>query len=121
MVTERQQRGAQAEQLAERFLVSQGLVVLARNYRVKIGEIDLVCRERETVVFVEVRKRSEGALGGRFGGAAASITRAKQTRLVRAAQTFLMQFGDRPPAARFDAILVGSPTEIEWLKNIIQA
>ena len=69
-----QARGAEAEQLAARHLQGSGLHVIERNFRVRGGEIDLICRDGRPLVFVEVRLRSRGD----FGGAAASITAAKR-------------------------------------------
>jgi putative endonuclease len=57
-------RGAAAEALAAEFLVARGLIILERNYRCRSGEIDLIVRDRDTLVFVEVRLRSSAAFGG---------------------------------------------------------
>ena len=62
--------GQRGEDLAADYLSRQHLTLIARNHRCRGGEIDLICREGRTLVFVEVRQRSSGA----FGGAAASIT-----------------------------------------------
>ena len=106
-------RGSEAEQLAAAFLQQHGLEVVARNYRCRFGEIDLIARDGETLVFVEVRMRTSD----RFGGAAASITAAKRGKLVRAARHYLAG-NSRAPACRFDALLFhGSGREVEWLKN----
>jgi putative endonuclease len=109
--------GAVAEDVAARFLARQKLGVLARNYRVRGGEIDLVCEDGRTIVFVEVRLRSNQ----RFGGAAASITRSKQQRLIVAARHWLSQNGDRD--CRFDCIVMDAPDEarIEWIKDAFAA
>jgi putative endonuclease len=108
-------RGAAAEALAAEFLSSRGLTVLARNYRCRVGEIDIVARDRDAIVFVEVRLRSSAA----FGGAAASITAAKRQRMVRAAKHYLTTL-PREPACRFDAILLDAldAAHIEWLSDI---
>lgn len=113
----RQARGAAAEQLAADYLAQRGLAVIARNFRVKGGEIDLVCRDGRTTVFVEVRLRSRGD----FGGAAASITAAKQARLILAARHWLLRHGETP--CRFDCMLLdGLETKnIEWLRNAFVA
>ncbi|MFI4953220.1 MAG: YraN family protein, partial [Burkholderiales bacterium] len=74
-------RGAAAEALAAEFLQARGLAIIERNYRCRGGEIDLIARDGETLIFVEVRLRSSAA----FGGAAASITAAKRKRLTFAA------------------------------------
>jgi putative endonuclease len=88
-------------------------VLVTRNYRCRFGEIDVVARDGDTRVFVEVRMRSSA----RFGGAAASITSAKQKKLLRAARHYLAGIA-RAPACRFDALLIdGTDNSIEWLKN----
>lgn len=110
-------RGEQGEALAAVFLQRQGLAITARNYRCRFGEIDLIAREGETLVFVEVRSRASDS----HGGAAASITAAKQTRLLKAARHYLATLSAEPPC-RFDAVLLtGDPPKIEWLRNALEA
>jgi putative endonuclease len=105
--------GEAAEALAAGFLRSQGLAIIERNYRCRFGEIDLVAREGETLVFVEVRRRT----GESFGGAAESITRAKRARLLAAARHYLARTRSRAPC-RFDAVLVrGEPPRLDWIRN----
>jgi putative endonuclease len=98
-----QARGRAAEDTALRFLEDRGLVLLERNYRCRMGELDLVMRDGDSLVFVEVRARGQAG----FGGAAASVGRAKQRRLVAAARHFLMT---HPRAAelpaRFDVVAI---------------
>jgi len=108
--------GAQAEALAADFLAERGLDIVARNYRTRRGEIDLIARDRDALVFVEVRQRRSSA----FGGAAASITAAKRRRLVAAAQAYIASLR-REPACRFDAVVIDgeSSVRIEWLRDII--
>lgn len=110
-------KGAAAEQRAALFLQRQKLQLLEKNYRCRFGEIDLVMRENDTVVFVEVRQRSSD----RFGGAAASITSAKQQKLVLAAQHYLARHGNDYPC-RFDAVLISGDKndEIEWIRNAFE-
>jgi putative endonuclease len=106
-------RGAAAEAMAAAYLEGKGLRVIERNYRCRLGEIDLVAREGATTVFVEVRQRASNA----FGGAAASITTAKRQRLLRAARHYLSRQRTLPEC-RFDALLIqGDPPRIEWLRN----
>jgi len=106
-------RGADAENLAAAFLERAGVTLVERNYRCRFGEIDVIARDGATLVFVEVRMRSSD----RFGGAAASITAAKQKKLLRAARHYLAGVA-RPPPCRFDALLInGRNHAIEWLKN----
>ena len=105
--------GARAEDLCAEFLRKSGLRVLARNWRCRHGEIDLVAEEGATLVFAEVRYRS----GERFGGAAESVTAAKQARLVLAARLYLMR---RPDAdCRFDVLLLDAleAGSIRWIRN----
>jgi putative endonuclease len=109
----RQAKGAAAEQLAAGYLQRRGLALLERNFRVRGGEIDLICRDGLTTVFVEVRLRSRGD----YGGAAASITAAKQARLILAARHWLLRHGETP--CRFDCILLDGPgtQNITWLRD----
>jgi len=106
-------RGEAAESLAADFLQRRGLTVLERNYRCRFGEIDLVARSGELLVFVEVRARTSEA----FGGAAGSITATKRRRLVAAARHYLATHrADR--ACRFDVVLVrGAEQQVEWLTD----
>jgi putative endonuclease len=105
-------RGEPAENLAAAFLEREGLRILERNYRCKLGEIDLVAKSGSTTVFVEVRARSSEA----FGGAAASITAAKRARIIRAARHYLLARHKSEQACRFDVVLIrGAEQRVEWL------
>ncbi len=108
--------GVAAEELAARYLATQGLRVIVRNYRCRFGEIDLIAKDGEALVFVEVRLRRSG----RFGGALASITPAKQKKLIATARCYLSGLRD-VPSCRFDAILLDAldARRIEWLRDII--
>ena len=106
-------RGAQAENLAAAYLEQRGLKIVARNYRCRFGEIDLVAESGATLVFVEVRARASRD----FGGAAESITGAKRRRLVAAARHYLAARRVRR-ACRFDVVLLnGDRAEPEWIAN----
>jgi len=107
--------GRQAEELAARFLEKKKLRIIARNYRCRGGEIDLVCRDGKVLVFVEVRLRQSTA----FGGAAASVTAIKQRRIILAAQHFLMTNALTNDDCRFDCILMNgtSGNDVEWLRD----
>lgn len=116
--TPRQRAGAAAELAAERHLLAAGCRLLARNARYREGELDLIVRERELVVFVEVRLRTDH----RYGGAVASIDLFKQKRLARAAQRWLAEHhGERWPACRFDVVTVDGDGRIEWLRDAFAA
>ena len=110
--------GARAEGLAAAFLAARGLVILERNFRCRRGEIDIIARDGDTLVFAEVRLRTRRD----FGGAAASIGARKRARMTAAALFYLGR-GSRMPPCRFDAILLDSldNDRIEWLKDIIGA
>ena len=111
--------GRQAEDLATRFLEKKKFRIIARNYRCRGGEIDLICRNGRTLVFVEVRLRRNSA----FGGAAESITNSKQRRIILAAQHYLAANVKTECACRFDCILLDGRTEdhIEWIRDAFTA
>lgn len=106
--------GEAAEQLAADHLERHGLRVVERNYRCRLGEIDLIMHDGGTLVFVEVRLRSNR----NFGSAAESITARKQQRILLAARHYLAGQRDLPPC-RFDAVLLGGlgGGTIEWIRN----
>ena len=106
-------RGRDAEDTAAAFLRSRGLTILERNYRCRLGEIDLIARDGETTVFVEVRRRASSS----FGGAAASITASKRLKLLKAARHYMSRLRTFPQC-RFDALLIeGEPPHIDWIRN----
>ena len=108
-----------AEGLALAHLQRAGLRVVERNYRTPGrggGEIDLILRERDgTLVFVEVRTRSDGG----HGGAAASVGSVKQRRIVLAARHYLMRLA-APPPCRFDVVAIDGE-RIDWLRGAFDA
>ncbi|MEA5098552.1 MAG: YraN family protein [Burkholderiaceae bacterium] len=106
-------RGRVAEDRALAYLLRHGLTLVERNFRCKGGEIDLVMQDGGTLVFVEVRMRRSAG----FGGAAASVTPAKQARLTKTAQFFLLRY-PAPPVCRFDVIAIDGD-ELKWLKDAI--
>ena len=107
-------KGSDAEELAVSYLQRQHLVLVTKNYRSRFGEIDLIMRDGGTLVFIEVRMRAND----QFGGAAASITPAKQTKLVRTARHYLSEINNEPPC-RFDVVLLSGDDgqEIEWIRD----
>ncbi len=108
------QAGDAAEDAALHYLQRAGLRLLERNYRTPGrggGEIDLIMRAGDgTTVFVEVRQRASAS----HGGAAASISSAKQRRIIFAARHYLMRLPE-PPPCRFDVVLLESGN-VEWLQ-----
>jgi len=109
--------GKEGEDMAGRFLRDQGLKILKRNYRTRWGEVDIVARERDTIVFVEVKTRSKEA----FGGPLSAVTREKQQRIRRMAEAYFIENGFQDVSARFDVVGIvkknnGTP-RIDWIKN----
>lgn len=114
--------GDSAEDRALAHLQQQGLRLLRRNYRLAGGprrhgaEIDLILRAPDgTLVFVEVRARSDAA----HGGAAGSVSAAKRQRIVRAAQHYLMGLAVEPPC-RFDVVAIDGD-DLQWLQGAFDA
>src|ERR1700761_2685219 len=114
--------GACAERIAQEYLQGRGLTILERNYRRRLGEIDLVALDQGVLVVAEVRTRSSTA----FGGAAASVNKAKQRRIIRATAQLLHQ--NREYAAlpvRFDVLVVSGPRtaapQVDWLRHAFGA
>ena len=116
------QTGDDAERIAERFLTKNGLVLVARNYRCRYGEIDLIMQHADSLVFVEVKLRKTPSGRINFGGALASITPSKQAKLIATAQHYLAGLKQLPPC-RFDAVLLNGLTmkDVEWLRNAFEA
>lgn len=110
----KQRQGRAGEEQALRHLQAQGLLLVERNFLCKGGEIDLVMRDGTVLVFVEVRQRASAS----HGGAAASVTVAKQRRLTLAAQVYLMRLSSEPPC-RFDVVAIDAG-QLSWLKNVLQ-
>ena len=117
--TYQQSIGQRAEDIAAEFLCAQGLVILERNYRRRLGELDIVARDGDVLVIAEVRTRASD----RYGGAAASVNGRKQQRLVRATAQLLQQRKDFSHLrVRFDVLAVseisaGSP-RVQWLQHV---
>ncbi len=110
------------EKLARDYLCAQGLRLLQANYHCRFGEIDLIMRDAETVCFVEVRFRRSLD----FGGASASITAAKQRKIVKTALFYLSSNrGLLNQALRFDALLIQQQADgnqnFNWIQNAFYA
>ena len=116
--TDKQRIGQAAENIATDFLRANGLEILERNYLRRLGELDIVAREGDVLVIAEVRTRATS----RYGGAAASVDRRKQQRLVRAASQLLQQRRELARLrVRFDVIAVmdlGHATpHVDWIRH----
>ncbi len=119
---DRRQQGIAAEIAAREFLIARGLKPLLENYRCRLGELDLVLRDRDVLVIVEVRQRGSG----RFGGAGASIDPFKRRRIVRASQHLLLTRRDlRRLPVRFDVIAIDASApianSIRWIRGAFDA
>ena len=104
--------GRDAEARALTFLLQQGLTLIEKNFRCRAGEIDLIMRDADMLVFIEVRSRKDR----RFGGAAAIVGPVKQQRLWRSAAFYLLRFR-KPPVCRFDLVAIDGE-DLRWMKNI---
>ena len=98
----RQSLGKLGEELACAELQRRGYAILARRYRSRFGEIDIIARDGDTVVFVEVKARA----GEEFGGAAAAVTRWKQRRITQMAVDFLARQRLSESPCRFDVVAI---------------
>lgn len=114
--------GYEAESLACRFLIDQGMILVERNYRTRRGEIDLIMQSTNSVIFVEVKYRGNK----KFGTAEESITKSKQKKIIAAAQAYLSRNGhSENTCIRFDAVIIGPSKNcqpsctINWIQNIL--
>lgn len=109
------QFGRWAEHYARDFLLSKGLQLIQENYRSRFGEIDLIMQERDALVFVEVRARTRTD----YGGAAVTVTRAKQRKIIRTAALYIQRVNMHNKATvRFDVVSIeGQTAALTWIKN----
>lgn len=118
MTAESARRGHAAEQQALRYLRDLGLVLLQSNYHSRYGEIDLVMQDGDSLVFVEVRYRGRS----RYGSAAESVDRHKQSRLIACAQHYLQRHPQHAGLpCRFDVITLGGTIAPDWIRNAFSA
>ena len=106
-------RGEQAERDAKAYLLAHGLKLIEQNYACKLGEIDLIMEDKLTIVFVEVRFRKSNA----FGGAAASVSKSKQSKITNTAKHWLVSnrlFEKRP--VRFDVVAYAN-NDTQWIQG----
>jgi putative endonuclease len=110
-------RGASGEKLASRFLRSRGYKILYRNFKDRTGgEIDIVCRDGDTLVFVEVKTRGDEA----FGRPIEAVNREKQTRVSKGALAWLRLLDNPDVSFRFDVVEVLMPPDAEPHCELIQ-
>lgn len=110
--------GKTGEELAERWLIDRGMVILDRNWRCSIGEVDLVAREGDDLVIVEVKTRTSTA----FGHPAEAVTHSKLARLRRLAGAWIEQHDVHAAGLRIDVVAVlrerGQPPKVEHLRAV---
>jgi len=113
--------GRRGEEAAERYLVSVGYRILARRYRTRAAEIDLIAEDGDTLVFVEVKARSSMS----FGRPSEAVDRRKRTRIAGAASLYLARRGASDRACRFDVVEVletgGTPPRIRLIRDAFEA
>ena len=121
MTHARQSLGRYGEDLACGELRRRGYAILARRFRTRFGEIDIIAREGTTLVFVEVKTRRSAA----FGGPMAAVNAAKQRRLVNMARSYLLGLGGGAPPCWFDVVGVtvgaGRPPVVEVVSDAFRA
>ena len=107
MSQQKKHLGMQGEEIAAKYLQQKGLVILDRNFRCRLGEIDIITKHGDCLVFIEVKTRSSD----RFGLGQESITREKICKLRRLAQTYLAKRSFSGMNVRFDVVAVNSARE----------
>ncbi len=106
-------RGKSGEDAAVKHLQKLGYIILERNFYCKLGEIDIIARYKEYLVFIEVKLRKNN----RFGGAAVAVDRFKQQKIKRTAALYL-QKNDIEPPVRFDVVLITTADDRIKKENI---
>ncbi len=109
-------QGEKAEQKALQYLQGQGLAIVGQNYRCKQGEIDLIMRDADFLVFVEVRYRKNS----HYGSALETITQKKQSRIIAATQHYLVNNKLSGQSVRFDVVAMTGDNQLNWVKNAFQ-
>ena len=117
----RLRRGLAAEQLAAEHLQARGVKILGRNLRCKSGELDLVCLDAGVLAVVEVRQRGSAE----YGGSLASVTWAKQRKIIRATRFLLREKHWSRVPLRFDVVAIEGLPEgahrVDWIKDAFRA
>ncbi len=108
--------GAEGESFAANYLIKNGYRILERNFRTSLGEIDIIARDGETLVFIEVKARSST----RFGPPQLAVDHRKQVKITRVALAYLSQKKDPPGLCRFDVLALRKDQgnfKIELIRN----
>jgi putative endonuclease len=119
MLTREQEYGANSEALAVSHLKKHGYKIIKRNYRTKMGEIDIIAKDADTIVFIEVKARKSGAYHPK-----AAVTKSKMRKISMAALYYLKSTRQLNVRARFDVVAIGSDENkdenIEIVKNAFE-
>ena len=119
MQNTRQKFGERGESLAVWYLKKNGYKIIEQNYRTKLGEIDIIAKEKNTLVFVEVKSRSST----RYGNPKWAVTPKKQRKISMVALSYLKAAKQSDARARFDVVAISSfldPPQIEIIKNAFE-
>lgn len=122
MFSIKRQIGNQAEDIALKYLIQQGLTLIEQNYLTKVGEIDIIMLDKaeQVLVFVEVRYRKNTL----FGSATDTVTPSKQAKIIRSAQHYLQQHDEFDEyICRFDVVGLESDLKypkINWIKDAFE-
>ena len=119
MLSRQQEFGQKSEALAARFLKKQKYKILKQNYRTKLGEIDVIAKDKDTIVFVEVKARKSGL----YGNPKWSVTPRKQRKISMVALYYLKTTNQSDAKARFDVVAISSISDtpqIEIIKNAFE-
>jgi putative endonuclease len=112
--------GKEAEGLAAAYLKKRGFKIIEKNYRTKLGEIDIIGKDKDCICFIEVRSRNTD----NFGTPEDSITRRKQNRIMKAALFYIKKHGLEDADCRFDVVCVvkskGGAPGIDLIKNAFE-
>ncbi len=111
--------GKEGEDLAVRYLEAQGYRIIQRNYRLRIGEIDIIAGADDCLVFIEVKTRRNN----RYGSPFEAVTLRKQRQISRVAQAYMGRYNSGEVPVRFDVVAVfldQSPTRVELIKNAFE-
>jgi len=119
MLNSRQKFGEQSESIAVSYLKKQGYKIIEQNYRTKLGEIDIIAKEKDTIAFIEVKARRSG----HFGNPKWAVTPKKQRKISMVALWYLKTTKQSNVKARFDVVSIISDHDnpsIEIIKNAFE-
>ena len=119
MLNKQQNFGKKSESIATSYLKKHGYKILEQNYRTKLGEIDIIAKDKDALVFVEVKSRNSN----RFGNPKWAVTPKKQRKISMVALLYIKTTKQRNVKARFDVVAISSAKDkpsIEIIKNAFE-